>query len=98
MALCPEVKPLQIIPVHLVKTLKPNSPTHLAMSYVELVESLLGAMGTESSGFTVTNVMKVRGEVTAQGGFSDGFLGACLAFFECLRIPEEVYSFDQQCW
>ncbi|NXQ19628.1 CE104 protein, partial [Peucedramus taeniatus] len=58
MALCPEVKPLQIIPVHLVKTLKPNSPTHLAMSHVELVESLLGAMGTENSGFTINSVMK----------------------------------------
>ncbi|NXT68626.1 CE104 protein, partial [Chaetops frenatus] len=58
MALCPEVKPLQIIPVHLVKTLKPNSPTHLAMSHVELVESLLGAVGTENSGFTINNVMK----------------------------------------
>ncbi|KAM3659685.1 centrosomal protein of 104 kDa [Ammospiza maritima maritima] len=57
-ALCPEVKPLQIIPVHLAKTLKPNSPTHLAMSHVELVESLLVAMGTENSGFTVSNVMK----------------------------------------
>ncbi|NXY54747.1 CE104 protein, partial [Callaeas wilsoni] len=58
MALCPEVKPLQIIPVHLVKTLKPNSPTHLAMSHVELVESLLRSMGTENSGFTINNVMK----------------------------------------
>ncbi|NXS83738.1 CE104 protein, partial [Erpornis zantholeuca] len=58
MAVCAEVKPLQIIPVHLVKTLKPNSPTHLAMSHVELVESLLKAMGTENSGFTVNNVMK----------------------------------------
>ncbi|NXK63252.1 CE104 protein, partial [Sylvietta virens] len=57
-ALCPEVKPLQIIPVHLVKTLKPNSPTHLAMSHVELVDSLLGALGTENSGFTINNVMK----------------------------------------
>ncbi|XP_066190329.1 centrosomal protein of 104 kDa isoform X2 [Sylvia atricapilla] len=57
-ALCPEVKSLQIIPVHLVKTLKPNSPTHLAMSHVELVESLLGAMGTENSGFTINSVMK----------------------------------------
>ncbi|NXW77309.1 CE104 protein, partial [Hirundo rustica] len=57
-ALCPEVKPLQIIPVHLVKTLKPNSPTHLAMSHVELVESLLTAMGTENSGFTVNSIMK----------------------------------------
>ncbi|NWR45758.1 CE104 protein, partial [Regulus satrapa] len=58
LALCPEVKPLQIIPVHLVKTLKPNSPTHLAMSHVELVESLLEAMGTENSGFTINSVMK----------------------------------------
>ncbi|NWV31672.1 CE104 protein, partial [Grantiella picta] len=58
MALCPEVKPLQIIPVHLVKTLKPNSPTHLAMSHVELVESLLRDMGTENSGFTINNIMK----------------------------------------
>uniref|UniRef100_A0A8C5U9S9 Centrosomal protein of 104 kDa n=1 Tax=Malurus cyaneus samueli TaxID=2593467 RepID=A0A8C5U9S9_9PASS len=58
MALWPEVKHLQIIPVHLVKTLKPNSPTHLAMSHVELVESLLTAMGTENSGFTINNVMK----------------------------------------
>ncbi|NXU64753.1 CE104 protein, partial [Horornis vulcanius] len=57
-ALCPEVKPLQIIPVHLVKTLKPNSPTHLAISHVELVESLLVAMGTENSGFTINSVMK----------------------------------------
>ncbi|NWV09355.1 CE104 protein, partial [Ptilonorhynchus violaceus] len=58
MALCSEVKPLQIIPVHLVKPLKPNSSTHLAMSHVELVESLLRAMGTENSGFTINNVMK----------------------------------------
>ncbi|NWV27825.1 CE104 protein, partial [Origma solitaria] len=58
MALCPEVKSLQIIPVHLVKTLKPNSPTHLAMSHVELVECLLRDMGTENSGFTINNVMK----------------------------------------
>ncbi|XP_063273105.1 centrosomal protein of 104 kDa isoform X2 [Prinia subflava] len=61
-ALCTEVKPLQIIPVHLVKPLKPNSPTHLAMSHVELVESLLEAMGTENSGFTVNNVMKFARE------------------------------------
>lgn len=66
------------------------------MSHVELVESLLGAMGTENSGFTINSVMKVR--VTAHGGFSDGFLGTCLAFLECLRIPEEVHSPDQQCW
>ncbi|NWH76291.1 CE104 protein, partial [Piaya cayana] len=58
MALCSEVKPLQIVPVHLVQPLKPNSPSHLAMSRVELVESLLKDMGTEHCGFTVSNVMK----------------------------------------
>ncbi|NXS50071.1 CE104 protein, partial [Balaeniceps rex] len=58
MALCSEVKPLQIVPVHLVQPLKPNSPTHLAMSQVELVECLLKDMGTENSGFTISNVMK----------------------------------------
>jgi len=59
MALWSEVKPLQIVPVHLVQLLKPNSPTHLAMSRVELVECLLKEMGTENSGFTISNVMKV---------------------------------------
>ncbi|NXV78020.1 CE104 protein, partial [Atlantisia rogersi] len=57
-ALCSEVKPLQVVPVHLVQPLKPNSPTHLAISQVELVESLLKEMGTENSGFTVGSVMK----------------------------------------
>ncbi|NWS59720.1 CE104 protein, partial [Chunga burmeisteri] len=58
MALCSEVKPLQIVPVHLVQPLKPNSPTHLARSQVELVECLLKDMGMENSGFTISNVMK----------------------------------------
>ncbi|XP_064893925.1 centrosomal protein of 104 kDa isoform X7 [Columba livia] len=58
MALSSEVKPLQIVPVHLVQPLKPNSPAHLAMSRVELVECLLKDMGTENSGFTVSSVMK----------------------------------------
>ncbi|XP_042739304.1 centrosomal protein of 104 kDa isoform X1 [Lagopus leucura] len=58
MALWSEVKPLQIVPLHLVQPLKPNSPTHLAMSRVELVECLLKEMGTENSGFTVSNAMK----------------------------------------
>ncbi|KFQ17068.1 Centrosomal protein of 104 kDa [Merops nubicus] len=58
MALCSEVKPLQIVPAHLVQPLKPNSPTHLAMSQAKLVESLLKDMGTENSGFTVSSVMK----------------------------------------
>ncbi|XP_010177439.1 PREDICTED: centrosomal protein of 104 kDa, partial [Mesitornis unicolor] len=57
-ALSGEVRPLQIIPVHLVQPLKPNSPTQLAMSQVELVERLLKSLGTEHSGFTVSNVMK----------------------------------------
>ncbi|XP_069731112.1 centrosomal protein of 104 kDa [Phaenicophaeus curvirostris] len=58
MALCSEVKPLQIVPVHLVQPLKLNSSAHLAMSRVKLVESLLKGMGTEHSGFTVGSVMK----------------------------------------
>ncbi|XP_059572636.1 centrosomal protein of 104 kDa isoform X4 [Alligator mississippiensis] len=58
MALCNEVKPLHIIPIHLVHPLKPNSPTHLAMSQVELVERLLKNLGTENSGFTVDNIMR----------------------------------------
>ncbi|NXN21401.1 CE104 protein, partial [Nycticryphes semicollaris] len=58
MALCSEVKPLQIIPVHLVQPLKPNSPTHVAMGQVELLGRLLRDLGTENSGFTVSNVMK----------------------------------------
>ncbi|XP_010120216.1 PREDICTED: centrosomal protein of 104 kDa [Chlamydotis macqueenii] len=58
MAMSSEVKPLQIIPVHLVQLLKPNSPVHLAMSQVELVNCLLKDLGTENSGFTIGNVMK----------------------------------------
>uniref|UniRef100_A0A8C8SIB0 Centrosomal protein of 104 kDa n=1 Tax=Pelusios castaneus TaxID=367368 RepID=A0A8C8SIB0_9SAUR len=58
MALCNEVKPLQLIPVHLVQPLKPNSPTHLAMSQVDLVERLLKDLGTENSGFTIDNIMR----------------------------------------
>lgn len=59
MALCVEVKPLLIIPVQLVQPLKSNSPTHLAMSQVDLVERLLRYLGTDNSGFTVDNVMRV---------------------------------------
>ncbi|XP_042336407.1 centrosomal protein of 104 kDa [Sceloporus undulatus] len=58
MALCNEVRPLQIIPAHLVHPLKPNSPTHLAMSQVELVERLLKDLGTDNTGFTIDNVMR----------------------------------------
>ncbi|XP_060115252.1 centrosomal protein of 104 kDa isoform X2 [Heteronotia binoei] len=58
MALCTEVKPLQIIPAQLVQPLKSNSPTHLAMSQVDLVERLLRDLGTDNTGFTVDNVMR----------------------------------------
>ncbi|XP_054250967.1 centrosomal protein of 104 kDa [Indicator indicator] len=58
MALCAEVKPLQIVPAHLVQPLRPNCPPHLAMSQLQLVESLLKELGTENSGFTVSSVMK----------------------------------------
>uniref|UniRef100_A0A6J0SSX4 Centrosomal protein of 104 kDa isoform X1 n=1 Tax=Pogona vitticeps TaxID=103695 RepID=A0A6J0SSX4_9SAUR len=57
-ALCHEVKPLQIVPAHLVQPLKPSFPTHLAMSQVELAERLLKDLGTDNSGFTVDGVMK----------------------------------------
>ncbi|XP_018083435.1 centrosomal protein of 104 kDa isoform X5 [Xenopus laevis] len=58
MALFKEVKPLQIIPGHLVQPLKPTMPSRLAQSQVDLLENLLKELGVESSGFTVDNVMK----------------------------------------
>ncbi|OCT72773.1 centrosomal protein of 104 kDa isoform X2 [Xenopus laevis] len=58
MALFKEVKPLQIIPAHLVQPLKPTMPSRLAQSQVDLLENLLKELGVESSGFTVDNVMK----------------------------------------
>uniref|UniRef100_F7ELJ0 Centrosomal protein 104kDa n=1 Tax=Xenopus tropicalis TaxID=8364 RepID=F7ELJ0_XENTR len=58
MALFKEVKPLQIIPTHLVQPLKPTMPSRLAQSQVDLLENLLKELGVESSGFTVDNVMK----------------------------------------
>ncbi|XP_075461038.1 centrosomal protein of 104 kDa [Ascaphus truei] len=58
MALFKEVKPLQIIPAHLVQPLKPTSPFRLALSQVELVEHLIKELGMENSGFTVDNVMR----------------------------------------
>lgn len=85
MALCSEVKPLQIVPVHLVQPLKPNSPTHLAMSQVELVACLLKDMGTENSGFTISNVMKVGVWVYSTWSvFCCCFIGAYLSALECL--------------
>ncbi|KAG8434255.1 hypothetical protein GDO86_012578 [Hymenochirus boettgeri] len=58
MALFKEVKPLQIIPAHLVQPLKPTIPARLAQGHMELVDNLMRELGVESSGFTVNNVMK----------------------------------------
>uniref|UniRef100_A0A8C6MW10 Centrosomal protein of 104 kDa n=1 Tax=Mus spicilegus TaxID=10103 RepID=A0A8C6MW10_MUSSI len=58
MALFKEVKSLQLIPSYLVQPLKANASVHLAMSQVDLLARLLRDLGTESSGFTVDNVMK----------------------------------------
>ncbi|XP_044523575.1 centrosomal protein of 104 kDa [Gracilinanus agilis] len=58
LALCKEIKPLQIIPSHLIQPLKQNSSTHLAMSQTDLLARLLKDLGTENSGFTVDNVMR----------------------------------------
>ncbi|XP_075406491.1 centrosomal protein of 104 kDa [Tenrec ecaudatus] len=58
MALCREVKSLQIIPTYLVQPLKANSSTHLAMSQLDLLARLLKDLGTEGSGFTIDSVMR----------------------------------------
>ncbi|XP_069805131.1 centrosomal protein of 104 kDa [Dendropsophus ebraccatus] len=58
MAMFKEVKPLQIIPPHLLQPLKGTLPTRLALSQMELVENLVKEMGTDASGFTPDNVMK----------------------------------------
>lgn len=59
MALFKEVKSLQMIPSYLVQPLKANTPTHLATSRMDLLARLLKDLGTEGSGFTVDDVMKV---------------------------------------
>lgn len=59
MALFKEVRSLQLIPSYLVQPLKTNASVHLAMSQVDLLARLLRDLGTEGSGFTVDNVMKV---------------------------------------
>ncbi|XP_045155153.1 centrosomal protein of 104 kDa [Echinops telfairi] len=58
MALCKEVKSLQVIPTYLVQPLKANSSTHLAMSQLDLLARLLKDLGTEGSGFTTDSVMR----------------------------------------
>ncbi|XP_032251021.1 centrosomal protein of 104 kDa isoform X3 [Phoca vitulina] len=58
MALCKEVRSLQIIPSYLVQPLKANSSNHLAMSQIGLLARLLKDLGTGGTGFTIDNVMK----------------------------------------
>ncbi|XP_015192654.2 centrosomal protein of 104 kDa isoform X1 [Lepisosteus oculatus] len=58
MALFKEVRPLQVIPAELVKPMKSNTPSRLALSQVELLEKLLKELGTDGSGFTINNVMR----------------------------------------
>ncbi|KAM4609915.1 centrosomal protein of 104 kDa [Polymixia lowei] len=58
MAVLKEVRAVQVIPGELVKPFKSNFPTRMAQSRTELLEKLLGKLGTENSGFTLDNVMK----------------------------------------
>ncbi|KAI1892582.1 hypothetical protein AGOR_G00135060 [Albula goreensis] len=58
MALFKEVRSLQTIPSELVKPMKSNTPARLALSRVEMMERLLAVLGTEGSGFTLSNVMQ----------------------------------------
>uniref|UniRef100_A0A3Q3QHB0 Centrosomal protein of 104 kDa n=1 Tax=Monopterus albus TaxID=43700 RepID=A0A3Q3QHB0_MONAL len=56
-AVLKEVRALQVIPSELVKPFRSNFPARLAQSRAELLEKLLSKLGTESSGFTLDNVM-----------------------------------------
>jgi len=67
MALCKEVRSLQIIPSYLVQPLKANSSNHLAMSQIGLLARLLKDLGTGGTGFTIDNVMKVSAPVVRCG-------------------------------
>ncbi|XP_028848339.1 centrosomal protein of 104 kDa isoform X2 [Denticeps clupeoides] len=58
MALFKEVRSLQIIPGELVKPMKYNTATRVALSRMELLEWMVEKFGTQDSGFTVDNVMK----------------------------------------
>uniref|UniRef100_A0A674DJK1 Centrosomal protein of 104 kDa n=1 Tax=Salmo trutta TaxID=8032 RepID=A0A674DJK1_SALTR len=58
MALFKEVQALQLVPGELVKPIKSNIPSRQALSRAELLEKLLGELGTDNSGFTLDNVMK----------------------------------------
>lgn len=67
MALCKEVRSLQMVPSYLVQPLKANTSAHLALSQVALLARLLRDLGTDSTGFTVDNVMKVSRSVRLSG-------------------------------
>lgn len=58
MALCKEVRSLQMVPSYLVQPLKANASAHLALGQVALLARLLRDLGTDNTGFTVDNVMK----------------------------------------
>lgn len=68
MALCKEVKSLQMVPSYLVQPLKANASAHLALSQVTLLSRLLRDLGTDSTGFTVENVMTVSVGASVGGG------------------------------
>ncbi|MEQ2217866.1 hypothetical protein XENOCAPTIV_024942 [Xenoophorus captivus] len=61
-AVLKDVRALQIIPVELVKPFKSNFPSRLAQSRAELLEKLLVELGIEKSGFTLENVITVKGQ------------------------------------
>ncbi|XP_036203802.1 centrosomal protein of 104 kDa isoform X4 [Myotis myotis] len=48
---------IQMVPSYLVQPLKANASAHLALSQVALLSRLLRDLGTDSTGFTVENVM-----------------------------------------
>lgn len=48
-----------MVPSYLVQPLKANASAHQALSQVALLARLLRDLGTDSTGFTVDNVMKV---------------------------------------
>lgn len=64
MAVYKEVRALQHIPTELVKPIKSSMPTRLALSRLELLEKLLEQLGTNDSGFSLDNVMRVKTSLT----------------------------------
>ncbi|XP_066499761.1 centrosomal protein of 104 kDa [Hoplias malabaricus] len=58
MAVYKDVRALQLVPAELVKRIKSNLPSRLALSRLELLAKLLELLGTKESGFTLENVMR----------------------------------------